>query len=54
MPSEVSSRVASSPAGEKGPLTTAGAEKFRQDWESRPEFGEWLRELVSGSRAVAR
>jgi transaldolase len=28
------------------PLTDAGAEKFRQDWESRPEFGEWLRDLT--------
>jgi len=24
------------------PLTDAGAERFRQDWQSRPEFGEWL------------
>jgi transaldolase len=28
------------------PLTTAGAEKFKKDWESRPEFGEWLRALT--------
>jgi transaldolase len=28
------------------PLTTAGAEKFRADWETRPEFGEWLRDLT--------
>jgi transaldolase len=28
------------------PLTDAGAEKFRTDWESRPEFGEWLRRLT--------
>lgn len=28
------------------PLTVAGAEKFRADWESRPEFGEWLGELT--------
>jgi transaldolase len=28
------------------PLTTAGAECFRSDWESRPEFGEWLTGLV--------
>ena len=27
------------------PLTDAGAERFRKDWESRPEFGEWLRAL---------
>src|SRR5262249_48195299 len=29
------------------PLTDAGSEKFRKDWESRPEFGEWLRELTA-------
>ena len=28
------------------PLTDQGAEKFRKDWESRPEFGEWLRALT--------
>jgi transaldolase len=28
------------------PLTDAGAAKFRADWESRPEFGEWLRDLT--------
>jgi transaldolase len=28
------------------PLTEAGAERFRRDWESRPEFGEWLRGLT--------
>jgi transaldolase len=28
------------------PLTDAGAERFRKDWESRPEFAEWLRELT--------
>jgi transaldolase len=28
------------------PLTESGAEKFRADWESRPEFGEWLRDLT--------
>jgi transaldolase len=28
------------------PLTTAGAERFRKDWESRPEFGEWLKALT--------
>jgi transaldolase len=28
------------------PLTDAGGEKFRKDWESRPEFGEWLRDLT--------
>lgn len=34
------------------PLTTAGAEKFKADWETRPEFGEWLAGLVS-ARAVS-
>jgi transaldolase len=28
------------------PLTDAGAERFRKDWESRPEFAKWLRELT--------
>ncbi len=34
------------------PLTDAGAEKFREDWQSRPEFGDWLRDLTQ-KRAVA-
>src|SRR5919197_2259702 len=25
------------------PLTEQGRERFKADWESRPEFGEWLR-----------
>ena len=29
------------------PLTEKGRELFKADWESRPEFVEWLRELVS-------
>jgi transaldolase len=29
------------------PLTTAGAERFRADWASRPEFAEWLGGLVA-------
>ena len=29
------------------PLTESGRERFKSDWQSRPEFGEWLRELVS-------
>jgi transaldolase len=29
------------------PLTEQGREKFKADWQSRPEFAEWLRELVS-------
>jgi transaldolase len=28
------------------PLTVAGAEKFKKDWETRPEFGEWLKALT--------
>ena len=36
------------------PLTDAGAEKFRADWESRPEFGEWLRALTEKRLAAAR
>jgi transaldolase len=35
------------------PLTEAGAEKFRQDWQSRPEFGEWLGELTRKRLAAA-
>ena len=34
------------------PLTDAGIERFRADWESRPEFGEWLHALAS-ERPVA-
>jgi transaldolase len=29
------------------PLTESGRERFKSDWQSRPEFGEWLRDLVS-------
>jgi transaldolase len=29
------------------PLTDQGRERFKADWETRPEFVEWLRELVS-------
>ena len=28
------------------PLTTSGIEKFTADWQTRPEFAEWLRALV--------
>lgn len=35
------------------PLTEAGAEKFRADWQSRPEFGEWLSELTRKRLAAA-
>jgi transaldolase len=29
------------------PLTASGSERFAADWQTRPEFVEWLRELVS-------
>jgi len=35
------------------PLTEKGREAFKSDWESRPEFVEWLRELVSKQPASA-
>lgn len=31
------------------PLTTAGIERFTADWQSRPEFGDWMRQLVDGA-----
>jgi transaldolase len=36
------------------PLTDAGAERFRKDWESRPEFAEWLRELTERRLQASR
>jgi transaldolase len=36
------------------PLTEKGIERFAADWQSRPEFGEWLRGLVGSSPAGAR
>ena len=36
------------------PLTDAGAERFRQDWESRPEFAQWLRELAERRLEASR
>jgi transaldolase len=36
------------------PLTTAGIDKFAADWQSRPEFGEWLRELTEKRLAATR
>jgi transaldolase len=36
------------------PLTTAGIEKFAADWETRPEFAEWLRGLVDARAASVR
>lgn len=36
------------------PLTTAGTEKFSADWETRPEFAEWMRELTSSAPVAGR
>jgi transaldolase len=36
------------------PLTTSGIEKFTSDWETRPEFGEWLKELTSTAQVAGR
>jgi transaldolase len=36
------------------PLTDAGAERFRADWESRPEFAEWLGKLTAKRLEAAR
>ena len=35
------------------PLTTAGIERFEADWQSRPEFADWLHGLVEQQGAVA-
>lgn len=35
------------------PLTSSGAAQFKADWESRPEFAEWLRALTERSSAKA-
>ncbi len=32
------------------PLTTAGIERFTADWQSRPEFADWLQGLVLSGR----
>ena len=36
------------------PLTTSGIEKFTADWQTRPEFAEWLGELVSSAQVAGR
>jgi len=36
------------------PLTTSGIEKFTADWQTRPEFAEWLRELTSSAKVAGR
>lgn len=33
------------------PLTESGIAQFGADWESRPEFGAWLKELVADHKA---
>jgi transaldolase len=35
------------------PLTEQGRDRFKADWETRPEFVQWLRELVSKQPASA-
>jgi transaldolase len=35
------------------PLTEAGIDKFAADWQSRPELGAWLRDLVAGEPVAA-
>jgi transaldolase len=34
------------------PLTTAGIERFTADWQSRPEFADWLHGLVRSGAAA--
>jgi transaldolase len=36
----------------KHPLTEQGIERFFSDWQSRPEFGDWMRGLVGEREAV--
>jgi transaldolase len=36
------------------PLTEQGIERFTADWQSRPEFGDWLGGLVERSHLAAR
>src|SRR5215212_3844958 len=36
------------------PLTESGIARFSDDWQSRPEFGQWLRGLVDDSAAAKR
>ena len=35
------------------PLTVAGIERFTADWQSRPEFGQWLRGLTDARPLAA-
>jgi transaldolase len=34
------------------PLTTAGIERFNEDWRTRPEFATWIGGLVADGEAV--
>jgi transaldolase len=34
------------------PLTAAGIERFASDWQSRPEFADWLHGLVRSGVAA--
>ncbi len=33
------------------PLTTSGIDQFTKDWQTRPEFAEWLAGLVAANEA---
>ena len=35
------------------PLTSAGIDKFESDWQSRPEFAQWLKGLVQAQHTSA-
>jgi transaldolase len=35
------------------PLTTAGIERFSGDWQTKPEFGDWLRGLVEQTKVTS-
>jgi transaldolase len=35
------------------PLTSAGIEKFSSDWQSRPEFAQWLEGLVADNKVAS-
>lgn len=36
------------------PLTESGIEKFTADWDTRPEFAQWLKELTSSAQVAGR
>ena len=35
-------------------LTESGIEKFTADWDTRPEFAQWLKELTSSAQVAGR